>query len=30
MIVGGVNKGRPDARDLKKAEDFANSLKNIG
>jgi flavodoxin len=30
MIVGGVNKGRPDARDLKQAEDFANSLKNRG
>jgi flavodoxin len=30
MIVGGVNKGRPDAKDLKQAEDFAKSLKNSG
>jgi len=28
MVVGGVNKGRPDARDLQRAEDFARSLKN--
>jgi flavodoxin len=30
MIVGGINKGRPDAKDLKQAEDFARGLKNIG
>jgi flavodoxin len=30
MIVGGVNKGRPNAKDLKQAEDFARSLKNRG
>jgi flavodoxin len=29
-LVGGVNKGRPDARDLQQAEDFAQSLKNQG
>jgi flavodoxin len=29
-LVGGVNKGRPDARDLQQAEDFAQSLKNRG
>jgi flavodoxin len=28
MIIGGVNKGRPDAKDLKQAEDFAKNLKN--
>jgi flavodoxin len=27
-LVGGINKGRPNARDLKQAEDFARSLKN--
>lgn len=27
-LVGGINRGRPDARDLKEAEDFATSLKN--
>jgi len=26
-LVGGVNKGRPNAKDLKKAEDFATGLK---
>jgi flavodoxin len=26
-LVGGVNKGRPSAKDLKKAEDFARGLK---
>jgi flavodoxin len=26
-LVGGINKGRPNAQDLKQAEDFANSLK---
>jgi flavodoxin len=26
MIVGGINKGRPDAKDLKQAEDFARDL----
>ena len=30
MIVGGINKSRPDAKDLKQAEDFAKSLKNSG
>jgi flavodoxin len=29
-LVGGVNKGRPNADDLKQAEDFARSLKNSG
>jgi flavodoxin len=29
-LVGGINKGRPDAKDLKQAEDFAGSLKNSG
>jgi flavodoxin len=29
-LVGGVNKGRPDAEDLKQAEDFASGLKNSG
>ena len=28
MIVGGINKGRPNAKDLKQAEDFARGLKN--
>jgi flavodoxin len=27
-LVGGINKGRPNAKDLKQAEDFARSLKN--
>jgi len=30
MIVGGINKGRPNARDLQRAEDFARGLKNGG
>lgn len=30
MIVGGINKGRPNAKDLKQAEDFAKGLKNSG
>jgi flavodoxin len=29
-LVGGINKGRPNAQDLKQAEDFAKSLKNSG
>jgi flavodoxin len=29
-LVGGVNKGRPNAEDLRKAEGFAKSLKNSG
>ena len=29
-LVGGVNKGRPNANDLKKAEDFARCLENSG
>jgi len=29
MVVGGINRGRPNARDLKQAEDFARGLKNI-
>jgi flavodoxin len=29
-LVGGVNKGRPNADDLKQAEDFARRLKNLG
>jgi flavodoxin len=28
MIVGGINKGRPNARDLKQAEDFARSSRD--
>lgn len=28
VVVGGINRGRPDARDLQRAEDFARSLKN--
>ena len=28
MIVGGINKGRPNARDLKQAEDFARALRD--
>jgi len=30
MIVGGVNKGRPNAKDLQQAENFASGLKNSG
>ena len=30
MVIGGVNKGSPNAKDLKQAEDFAKSLKNRG
>jgi len=26
MIVGGINEGRPNAKDLKKAEDFVSSV----
>jgi flavodoxin len=29
-IVGGINKGRPNAKDLKQVEDFARGLKNSG
>ena len=29
-LVGGINKSRPNAKDLKQAEDFARSLKNSG
>jgi len=29
-LVGGINKGRPDAKDLKQADDFARSLRNRG
>jgi flavodoxin len=29
-LVGGVNKGRPSAEDLKQAEDFATGLKDSG
>ena len=29
-LVGGINRGRPNAKDLKQAEDFARSLKNSG
>jgi len=28
MIVGGINRGRPNARDLKQAEDFARALRD--
>jgi flavodoxin len=28
MIVGGINRGRPSARDLQQAEDFAGRLKD--
>jgi flavodoxin len=28
MIVGGINRGRPNARDLQRAEDFAGRLKD--
>jgi len=27
-LVGGINKGRPNAKDLQQAEDFARGLKN--
>jgi len=30
MIVGGINRDRPNAKDLKQAEDFARGLKNSG
>jgi flavodoxin len=30
MIVGGINRDRPDARDLQQAKDFARGLKNGG
>jgi len=30
MIVGGINRGSPNAKDLKQAEDFARGLKNGG
>ena len=30
MIVGGINRDRPNAKDLKQAEDFARGLKNGG
>ena len=29
-LVGGINRGRPNVKDLKQAEDFARSLKNSG
>lgn len=29
-LVGGLNRGRPNVEDLKRAEDFARSLKNSG
>jgi flavodoxin len=29
-LVGGVNRGRPNAEDLRQAEDFAKGLKNGG
>jgi flavodoxin len=29
-LVGGVNKGRPNAEDLRQAENFARGLKNSG
>ena len=29
-LVGGINRGRPNAKDLKQAEDFARGLKNSG
>jgi flavodoxin len=29
-LVGGINKGRPNVQDLKRAEDFARGLKNSG
>jgi flavodoxin len=30
VLVGGINKGRPNAKDLKQAENFARGLKNSG
>jgi len=27
-LIGGINKGRPDEQDLKRAEDFARHLKD--
>ena len=30
MVVGGINKGRPDTKDLLRAENFARGLKNGG
>ena len=27
VIIGGINKGRPDVRDLKQAEGFARALR---
>lgn len=29
MLVGGINKGRPDARDLEQAENFARGLREL-
>ena len=29
-LVGGINRGRPNVKDLKQAEDFARGLKNSG
>jgi flavodoxin len=29
-LVGGINRGRPNAQDLKQAEDFARDLKSSG
>jgi flavodoxin len=29
-LVGGINKGKPNAKDLQQAEDFVRSLKNRG
>ncbi|HEU65756.1 MAG TPA: flavodoxin [Chloroflexi bacterium] len=29
-LVGGINRGRPNAEDLRRAEDFASGLKNSG
>ena len=28
MILGGINRGRPNVRDLRRAEDFARRIKN--
>ena len=30
MIVGGINRDRPNAKDLKQAEEFARGIKNSG
>lgn len=30
MIIGGINSGRPNTRDLQQAEDFARRLSNSG